>query len=144
MPLTTKIIEAAQPRARLYKLADSDGLSLAIHPSGGKHWRFKYRYGGKDTTLSLGGYPAISLADARRLRDDTKKLLADGRDPLAAKVEAKYRRPRRASAGSTVFQLALADDGSLTIQTKASSLQLSPQQVAALRQFLSVPVPSDD
>jgi Arm DNA-binding domain len=145
MPLTTKAIEAAQPKAKLYKLDDADGLVLAIHPSGGKHWRLKYRFGGKETTLSLGSYPTVSLPEARRLRDDTRKLLAEGRDPLAARNEARYRPPRRAGAAgasATVFQLSLVDDGSLVIRSKAVELCLNAQQVAALRQFLSVPIPA--
>lgn len=146
MSLTTKNIEAALPRSRLYSINDADGLSLAVHPSGGKHWRLRYRFGGRETTLSLGTYPAISLADARRLRDDARKLLAEGRDPLAAKAESKYRRPRRQPPlpHGTVFQLALADDGSLTIQTPDATVRLSDRQVAALRQFLSIPVPGSD
>ncbi len=73
---------------------DGGGLYLEVAPSGGKWWRFKYRFGGKEKRLSLGVYPDVSLKDARERRDDARKLLANSIDPgenrkakKAAKVE---------------------------------------------------------
>jgi integrase len=79
--LTALAIQNAKPRDKEYKLADGDGLHLLISPNGRKHWRLRYRFGGKQLMLSLGTYPAVSLADARARRDQAQKLIADGINP---------------------------------------------------------------
>lgn len=63
------------------KLFDGDGLFLLVQPSGGKWWRLKYRYGGKEKLLSLGTYPEVSLKTARERREDARRLIANGVDP---------------------------------------------------------------
>ena len=65
MPLTDVAIRAAKPGPKPRKLSDSEGLYLEVAPSGGKWWRLKYRFGGKEKRLSLGTYPEISLKKAR-------------------------------------------------------------------------------
>ena len=68
----------------------SDGGRLYLHvTAAGKYWRMNYRLYGKQKTLSLGVYPSISLAQARRGRDEAKKLIAQSIDPSMAKQEAK-------------------------------------------------------
>ena len=81
MPLTDAAIKNAKPSAKPIKLSDEKGLFLLISPAGGKWWRLKYRFGGKEKLLSLGVYPDVSLRDARQRRDDARKLLANGIDP---------------------------------------------------------------
>ncbi len=81
MPLTDTAIRKAKPTEKTQRLADGGGMYLEIAPSGGKWWRLKYRYGGKEKRLSLGTYPDTGLADARGKRDDARKLLAAGIDP---------------------------------------------------------------
>src|SRR3546814_4810805 len=92
--LTYIQINAAKPREKAYSLSDSQGLHLAIQPNGSKLWRFKYRFLDKQKTLHLGGWPTISLADARIRRDEAKKLVAAGIDPALekkrARIAAKY------------------------------------------------------
>lgn len=66
------------------KISDGGGLHLLVTPAGGKLWRLAYRYGGKQKTLALGVYPAVSLKDARAARDAAKELLARGIDPSEA------------------------------------------------------------
>ena len=56
-------------------------MYLEISPAGGKWWRWKYRYGGKEKRLSLGTYPDTGLSEARDKRDAARKLLASGVDP---------------------------------------------------------------
>jgi len=68
--------EAGNVRTAPYKLYDELGLYVQVTASGGRWWRFKYRYAGKEKLLSLGTYPEISLAEARTRRDDARKLLA--------------------------------------------------------------------
>lgn len=81
MPLSDIAIKAAKPKEKSYKLADGFGLLLLVQPAGGKWWRFKYRFGGKEKGLSFGTYPDVSLKDARGRRDDARKLIANGVDP---------------------------------------------------------------
>lgn len=80
MPLTDKAIRNAKPAEKPRRLYDSSGLYLEISPNGGKWWRLKYRFAGKEKRISLGTYPEISLKEARERRDDQRKLLAAGVD----------------------------------------------------------------
>lgn len=79
----------AKPASKQFKLSDEKALYLLIHPNGSKYWRMKYRFGGKEKTLSLGVYPECSLAEARDRRDEARKQLRGGTDPSAAKQEEK-------------------------------------------------------
>ena len=94
MPLSNTTVRTAKPAEKPYKLSDEKGLFLLVTPTGGKYWRQKYRFGGKEKTLSFGVYPDIGLKDARERRDAARKLLANDVDPgenkkvqKAAKVE---------------------------------------------------------
>ena len=58
-------------------------------PSGGRLWRLKYRFSGKEKRLSFGAYPIISLKEARIKRDDAKLMLENGNDPAIVKLEEK-------------------------------------------------------
>jgi integrase len=83
MSLTPHLVASAQPRLRLYALTDGHGLSLQVTPEGGKRWRFRYRFQGLAKSISLGRYPQVGLAHARRLHADARGLLARGIDPSA-------------------------------------------------------------
>lgn len=87
--LTVTATNNAKPKDKPYKLADEKGLYLFVQASGGKLWRFDYRFDGKRKTLALGAYPDVSLADARNKRDDARKLLANDIDPSETKKAAK-------------------------------------------------------
>lgn len=72
----------AKPKEAVYRLSDGQGLYMLIHPDGAKRWRYQYsRPAGGRNTLSLGDYPAVTLAAARERRDEARRLLADGIDP---------------------------------------------------------------
>lgn len=81
MPLTDIKARNAKPKGKPYKLFDSDGLFLLVTPAGGKWWRFKYRFGGKEKLLSLGTYPEVGLSQARQRLGAARKQVADGIDP---------------------------------------------------------------
>ena len=81
MPLNDVTIKAAKPQDKPLRLFDERGLYLEISPSGGKWWRYKYRYNGKEKRLSLGTYPEISLKEAREKRDEMRRMLANQVDP---------------------------------------------------------------
>ncbi len=85
MFLSDLAIRKAKPDGKPFKLSDGGGLHLLVRPNGAKLWRLKYRFGGKEKLLSFGPYPTTSLADARRKREEAKKLLAAGTDPSAQK-----------------------------------------------------------
>ena len=81
MPLSATAVQSAKAKAKSYKLSDSGGLYLEISPKGGKWWRYKYRFDGKEKRISLGTYPDVSLAKARENHSAARKLLADGINP---------------------------------------------------------------
>ena len=89
MALTDVAVRNARPPEKPQKLADGKGLYLLLAPSGGKWWRFDYRNGGKQKTLSLGVYPDISLKAARERRDKARTLLAHGVDPSESRKAEK-------------------------------------------------------
>ena len=89
MALSDRACRAAKGRKADYKLSDGGGLYLLVKPSGARLWNQAYRFNGKQKKLSHGAYPIVSLADARRLRDEAKRLLASGVDPGANKKAAK-------------------------------------------------------
>ena len=88
-PLTDLDVKRAKAQEKQATLFDGGGLFLLVTPTGGKLWRFKYRFGSKERLLAFGAYPAITLADARQRRDDAKKMLANGVDPGEIKKAQK-------------------------------------------------------
>ena len=76
MALTDIQLRNAKPAYKDYTLTDGHGLSIQITTSGGKWWRFRYRFIGKPKLMSFGTYPEVSLAEARERRDDARRLLA--------------------------------------------------------------------
>lgn len=89
MKLTNIQIKNAKPGPKTQRLFDGMGLYLEISPRGGRWWRFKYRFGGKELRLSLGTFPDTPLALARERRDEARKLIAQGIDPSAKRKSAK-------------------------------------------------------
>lgn len=86
--LTEAAIRAAAPREKAYRLFHGDGLYLEVSPSGGRLWRLKYRFSGKEKLLALGKHPAVTLTDAKDAAIDAKRLLRSGIDPsLARKID---------------------------------------------------------
>jgi len=92
IPLSDVKVRNAKPKEKDFKLADGGGLYLLVSSTGGKLWRFKYGYGGKEKLLALGVYPIVGLSDARQRRDDAKKLLDNGVDPSINRKAAKAAR----------------------------------------------------
>jgi len=89
MPLSDVKCRNARHTNKRQKLSDGGGLQLWLQPTGSRLWRLAYRFGGKQKLLALGAYPTVSLAEARQARDEAKRLLAKGVDPLQAKKEEK-------------------------------------------------------
>lgn len=91
MSLNDTKIRNARPGEGVIKLSDGGGLQLWIMPTGGKLWRLAYRFQGSQKKLSIGPYPAVSLATARTRREEARTHLAAGRDPSAEKKVEKAR-----------------------------------------------------
>src|SRR5271163_1515274 len=89
MALTDTEIRRSKPGDKPYKLSDGGGLHLMVTPAGGKLWRWKYRFEGKEKLMALGKYPQISLAVARKRHSDGRDLLASGIDPMAHRKAEK-------------------------------------------------------
>ena len=81
VPLSDIQVSKAKPKDKDYNLFDGGGLYLLVTSTGGKLWRMKYRFEGKERRIAFGSYPEISLADARRRKEEARKLVANGTDP---------------------------------------------------------------
>jgi integrase len=92
------IRSAARPLGKSVKLADGGGLYLLLTPTGSRLWRFRYHFAGRETTLSLGAYPAIRLREARLRRDEARRLLAHGHDPGSERRREEAERKARREA----------------------------------------------
>ncbi|NTV69873.1 MAG: integrase arm-type DNA-binding domain-containing protein [Azonexaceae bacterium] len=97
MPLSDTTIRTAKPSEKTQKLFDGGGLYLEVAPSGGKWWRLKYRFGGKEKRISLGVYPDVGLKDARERRENARKLLANDIDPGENRKVQKSAKVERAA-----------------------------------------------
>ena len=89
MALTDMQVKTAKAKDNDYKLTDGEGMFLLVASSGGKRWRLKYRFGGKEKLLALGTYPDVSLVDARAKRHEARNQLAHGIDPGAERKALK-------------------------------------------------------
>ena len=89
MPLKDTNCRNAKPQDKPYRLYDEQGLYLEVQPNGGRYWRLKYRFLGKEKRLALGVYPDVCLQEARRKRDDARVQLAGGQDPSLQRRMAK-------------------------------------------------------
>lgn len=81
MALTDATIRSLRAGKSAAKKADGNGLYIEVSPNGSKLWRLKFRFGGKEKRLALGAYPEVSLAEARKRRDEARGMLREGVDP---------------------------------------------------------------
>ena len=97
--LTATAVKQAKPKTKAYSLSDGGWLYLFVKPNGTKAWRFNYRFHGKQKTLAIGVYPAISLKAARDKHKEAREILANGIDPNTHK-QAKRAADQDALANS--------------------------------------------
>jgi integrase len=100
-PFSDKAIKGLPVPSKTMKLFDGQGLFIELSKAGGKLWRFKYRFDGKEKLLSFGAYPDVGLADAREKRDAARKLITNGKDPSA---EAKAEKQAKVESTATTFE----------------------------------------
>lgn len=102
MALTDTALKALKPRDKTYTVSDDRGLYLEVFPTGGMVWRYRYRLNGKYEKLTLGKYPALTLKNARLMRDGASQMTAVGESPAQKKQRAKVAGP----ADTTLKQFA--------------------------------------
>jgi integrase len=127
-------IKALQPVAKPFRRADGGGLYIEVRPGGSKLWFVKYRIGGKEKRISLGAYPKVSLADARKGREAVKSQIALQIDPLA---ERKSRKAAALVAAGETFE-AIADEYIAKMEKEGRA----PATVSKARWFRSLLQPA--
>jgi integrase len=90
-------IKALKPKEKMYRVLDAERLYIEVRPTGKKIWRLKYTLHGKEGTISLGEYPTVSLAEARKKKDENKALLKDDINPVEEKRNIKKGRKEDAA-----------------------------------------------
>jgi len=103
--LSAKEVKNAKGSGKIRKLADGGGLTLVIKGES-KYWWLRYRFAGNEKTLSLGSYPQVSLADARKGREEAKALFQQNIDPSAHRQRAST---QRVSDGENTFRTLCED-----------------------------------
>lgn len=135
MPLTNTAITNAKAAGKPRKLTDGDGLHLLVHPNGSKLWRFRYRFNGKENMIALGAFPIVSLADARRKRDEARRLLSDGGDPAV-----RRRMDRIAATNSARNTFGLVAEEYLANQEASGAATATMAKLRWLLQDLAKPI----
>jgi hypothetical protein len=102
MPLSDSMARNAKPAAKTVRMFDRDGLYLEVSPRGGKWWRLKYRYAGKEKRVSLGVYPEVNFKKARARTIEARQLLDAGVDPSKNRRAAKAAQVEGAANGFEV------------------------------------------
>ena len=104
-PLSDTQIRRTRPSAKPIKLYDGQGLYLEILPAGSRFWRYRYRQpNGKESSITFGSYPELSLADARRKCTEARSLVRDGTDPV--QFRNQVRRQSAEASANTFRQVA--------------------------------------
>ena len=102
--LTDARIRGIKPADKIVRFYDSGGLYLEVSPAGGRWWRLKYRFAGKEKRLSLGVYPDVSLKDARECCAEAKKVLRQGLDPGVVRKEKRVEAQQVAQSATETFE----------------------------------------
>jgi len=89
MALTDTKLRTLKPAAKPFQVADGGGLFIEVMPGGKRVWRMRYRLGGRQEKVTLGEYPAFTLANARKWREECRAMVAKGESPMRAKQKAK-------------------------------------------------------
>ena len=133
MPLKDASVRNVKPGPKPRKLSDGGGLHVLIQPTGSKLWRLAYRFAGKQKTLALGVYPAVSLEEARQHRDAAKKLLTRSVDPSVQRKGDKHAGREctfRAVAGEVIEKLEREGRAQATLRKKDGSSTLLSRPLA--------------
>jgi len=126
--LTDTKLRSLKPKARRFRVADANGLCIEVRPSGAKVWRYRYRYLGKTSIVTLDEYPSMSLQAARVERDRLHSLLCGGENPAqVARVKKAAHVERSANTFSAI---------GLELLAKRTKEGLSPGSVVRERRLI--------
>lgn len=126
--LTDTKLRALKPKEASHRVADSNGLCIEVRPTGAKVWRYRYRYAGKPSIVTMGEYPTMSLMQARAERDKLRALLKGGANP--AHVARAERAVQAERANSTFGSIGLE------LLAKRAKEGLSPGSVKRERRLI--------
>ncbi|MDX1923146.1 MAG: tyrosine-type recombinase/integrase [Alphaproteobacteria bacterium] len=131
MALTALAIKNLKPKAKIYRVADNGGLCLEIAPTGGKLWRWRYYFNGKQQMLALGKFPDVGLEQARKKRDEARSLATEGKHPTREKAAQKL---RKSVEGENTFERIARNwmeikGGKLNAKYRKQSLERMEQHV---------------
>ena len=137
MVLSDTKLRTLKATGTTYKIYDVGGLYLEVSPSGAKLWRFRYRSGSKDKRLALGSYPETSLASARKKRDEARRLLSEGLDPVMERKREKLTTAFKAAnsfgdVAKEYIEKMVADGRAETTTVKANWLLAQLKPIAAM------------
>jgi integrase len=102
-------VKKAKPSGKPYKLFDGGGMFLYVTPSGGKAWRWQFRYQGKYQQMSFGSYPVVTLEEARLKHQAEEKILHGGRNPMEVRKEEKRARTTHVESNSALKSFAVIE-----------------------------------
>lgn len=137
MKLTDEVINTARHGVKPTKLTDGHGLYVLLSPTGGKWWRFKYRYSDKQKQFSLGVYPKVSIAEARAKHAIYRAMLVEGTDPCAYVQAEKAERKAEIARQLARSRFMLDSGGNLSLRLGRRRIILSRAETADLRSFLN-------
>ncbi|WP_374499734.1 tyrosine-type recombinase/integrase [Pseudoxanthomonas sp.] len=126
--LTDTKLRTLKPRDNAYRIADTNGLCIEVRPSGSKVWRYRYRYAGKPSIITMSEYPAMGLAEARAERDRLRAFVKGGGNPANA---ARIERAAKIEQAETTFG-AIATE----LLAKRAKEGLSPGSVKRERRLI--------
>ena len=123
-------IKSLKSKEKVYRVLDAERLYIEVRPTGKKIWRFKYTLNGKEGTISFGEYPIVSLAEARKKKDEARALLKDDINP----VDEKRKRRQNLLRPHPILLLLTAFASSLSTvsQLISKTLLISPPTLLML------------
>lgn len=135
-PLSETQIENARPGEKVLKLFDGGGLFLQVDPKGGKLWRYKYRFEGKEKLLCIGAYPNVSLSDARLQHSEARLLLKQGTDPSAFKRALVAQNKAELAENEGKPSVRAVMDGTFEIWKDRAVLRLTLEEAQFIKSLL--------
>jgi hypothetical protein len=135
--LTLQYLENIKPADKPVKYTDGAGLYLLVQPSGSAYWRYRFRFAGKQNTVSCGVYPSVSLDQARERHDALRALLAAGINPSHQTQQERAEALDAQRQQLAASRFLLDSHGALFVHLGARRFHLSPKESADLRIFLN-------
>jgi len=135
-PLTETQIENTHPSVKTIKLFDGGGLYLLVDPKGGKLWRYKYRFEGKEKLLCIGSFPKVSLSDARLQHSEARILLKQGTDPSTSRKELETQSKAEPAESGGMPSIRVVMDGTFEIWKERAVLRLTLEEAQFVNSLL--------